>query len=127
MLGSSIVSLPWAFQNAGFVLGTSKLLRACLLSAVISIITFIVCTYTCILIVKTAGNDETYYDTLYKFYGKPGWYAGLVSTTVLMLGAVCVYFVIMAELLYPLIMAIVSWSSGHDYPLVTEPRFDEFS
>jgi len=42
-----------------------------------------------------AGTDPDYSDTLRKFYGKPGYYAGLIAPAVVMLGGVTVFFVIM--------------------------------
>ena len=49
MIGTAVVSLPWAFQQSGMLLG-------CL----ITFASFVVGLYTCILIVKATGTDADY-------------------------------------------------------------------
>ena len=85
MIGSGIVSLPWTFQNSGFVLG----LIICIVGVCISY-------RTCILMIRTAGNDEEFFDTLYKYWGRWAYYSGLLSTLFIMIAAVCAYFIIMS-------------------------------
>jgi hypothetical protein len=38
-----------------------------------------------------------------------GYYIGLVAPALLIVGAIIVYFVIMCQMLYPLVLAIYSW------------------
>ncbi len=116
MLGSGIVALPWTFSNSGFLLGI-----------IICIVSLIVSFRTCILMIRTAGNDKEYFDTLYKYWGKWAYYLGLVSTLLIMFAAVCSYFVILSQMLYPIILALIEWIGRHKIDLVTEPRFDTFS
>ena len=59
MVGSAIVSLPWAFQTAGLVMGT-----------IISFCSFVISFYTCNLIIITAKKDKDYIFTLKKYFGK---------------------------------------------------------
>jgi len=59
MVGSAVVSLPWAFQNSGILLGIT-----------ISFTSFLISFYTCALIIKTAKKDSDYIFTLKKYYGK---------------------------------------------------------
>ena len=59
MLGSAVVSLPWAYQQAGLVLGTF-----------ISFTSFIISYYTCYLIIYTARKDSDFFDTVKRYYGK---------------------------------------------------------
>ena len=59
MLGSAVVSLPWAYQQAGLILGTF-----------ISFTSFIVSYYTCYLIMYTARKDTDFFDTVRRYYGK---------------------------------------------------------
>ena len=77
-----------------------------------------------------AGNDADYSDTLRKFYGKPGYYAGLIAPAILILGAVACFFVTMNQVLYPMILAMYVWISGVsadsvDYKL--DPSWEWFS
>ena len=59
MIGTAVVSLPWAFQESGMLLGF-----------IITFTSFMVSFYTCKLIIDMAGDDPDYSDTLRKYYGK---------------------------------------------------------
>lgn len=59
MIGTAVVSLPWAYQQSGLVLGL-----------IITVVSFITSLYTCILIVKCTGDDPDFSDTARKYYGK---------------------------------------------------------
>ena len=65
MVGTGAITIPWDFSNSGIVLGVSKLpfLRLVL---VLNIVVFLVCFYTCLLIIKTAGKDTDYTETMQK-------------------------------------------------------------
>lgn len=97
MIGSAVVSLPWAYQESGMILGL-----------MITLTSFLVSFYTCRLIIRMAGDDPDYSDTLHKYYGKSsalihqnillgafGYYTGLCAPALLIVGAITVYFVIM--------------------------------
>lgn len=59
MMGSAVVSMPWAFQQSGMGLGM-----------IISFISFVISYYTCYLIVEMTGDDPDFSDTARKYYGK---------------------------------------------------------
>ena len=59
MVGTAVTSLPWAFQQSGMMLG--------LLGTLVG---FFISYYTCMLIIRMAGDDPDYCETLRKFYGK---------------------------------------------------------
>lgn len=59
MIGTAVVSLPWAYQQSGFVLGL-----------IITLMSFLISFYTCKLIVDSSMNDKDYSLTLKKYYGK---------------------------------------------------------
>ena len=59
MIGSAIVSLPWAFQQSGLALGS-----------LITFISFAISYYTCALIVRTSKKEENFSDACRKQYGK---------------------------------------------------------
>jgi hypothetical protein len=48
------------------------------------------------LIIDETGSDPDYADTLKKYYGNVGYYTALIAPGLLIVGAVTVYFVIMA-------------------------------
>ena len=47
--------------------------------------------------------------------GEPGYLLALICPAFLLSGAVTVYFVIMAQILFPIVMAVGTWVSGHFY------------
>jgi amino acid permease len=59
MVGSGLVTHPWAFSEAGL-----------LLSILITLITYGACFYTTYILFIAAGTDEDFTVTLYRFYGK---------------------------------------------------------
>ena len=101
MVGTAVAILPWAFQQSGIILG----LILCFTS-------FIISWYTCKLIIDMTGTDPDYSVTLKKFYGKTGFYIGLIAPAILILGAVATFFVTMNQVLYPMILAVTVWITG---------------
>ena len=97
MVGSAMVSLPWAFSESGIILGI-----------LISFTSFIISYYTCALIIITAKDDSDYVFTLKKYYGMKGWYLGLIGPTILIFGAITVYFVVIVQSLYPLLVVLLN-------------------
>ena len=57
---------------------------------------------------KTAGSDVDYIVTLEKLFGKTGRYVGLIGPTILLFGALTVYFVVITQSLYPLIYVLLN-------------------
>jgi len=86
--------------------------------------------YTSKLIIDTTGQDADFCITLKKYFGKKGYYVGIIAPALLMLGAMTALFVILAQLAYPILLAIWVWAigSGDDYPtLLLDPSFTSFS
>lgn len=52
---------------------------------------------------------------------------GLICPAVLVVGAVVVYFVVMCQCLYPLILCIMSWCTGDTYVYQQKSVFNHFS
>jgi hypothetical protein len=59
MVGTAVMSLPWAYQESGFVLGL-----------IITFVAFLISFYTCKIIVDASKHDLDYSLTLKKYYGK---------------------------------------------------------
>jgi amino acid permease len=97
------------------------------LGSIIALICYFISFYTCKLIVETIGEDADYSDTLKKYFGKKGYYAGLIAPAFLMIGAVTVLFVILAQISYPIILAVYTWCSGIDKTEQQNPTFEAFS
>ena len=81
MVGSSILAVPWAFQEAGLLLGI-----------IICFITFVVGFYTCHLVMKTAKADEDFADTVYKYFGPKGWILCMMFSILLIFAAIVIYY-----------------------------------
>lgn len=118
MIGTAVVCLPWAFQQAGMLLATC-----------ICFSSFIVCFYTTRLIVISTGSDADFSITLMKYFGKAGYYAGIVFPALLLLGTISALFVILSELTYPILLAFYAWitPSAIEPPIQTQPTFSSFS
>jgi hypothetical protein len=79
MIGSSIVTLPWAYSQAGLLTGI-----------LIQTISFAFSYFTNYMLLKSAGSDIDFTDTLKKHFGKfspsshplligkTGWTAGMI-------------------------------------------------
>ena len=61
--------------------------------------------------------------------GRFGYYAGLISPALLLLGTISVLYVILSQLSYPIFQAIYFWAkpNAEQTPIVHEPTFKEFS
>ena len=103
MVGSALVFLPWAFQSSGILFGV-----------LITFVSFLISYYTCSLIIITAKNDSDYVFTLKKYYGKWGWYIGLIGPTILIFGAISVYFNVICQNLYPILWLLYTSISKSD-------------
>jgi hypothetical protein len=77
--------------------------------------------------IRAAGNDNEYFDTLYKYWGKWAYYSGFISTLLIMVAAVCAYFVILSQMLYFISLAILKWVFLTDVTPVTDAKFDCYS
>jgi len=59
MVGSGLVTVPWAYSQSGMILGL-----------ILTWAAFIISFTTQYFIMKTAGKDRDYTDTLKKTFGK---------------------------------------------------------
>ena len=96
MAGTGMVTIPWAFQQSGILLGIG-------LTMIAASISF----YTCYLVIRTAGNDLDYTDTLKKQFGKKGWVLGMVAFIMNLFVPVILFFQLLAQNLFPIILAII--------------------
>jgi amino acid permease len=118
MVGSGIVSLPWTFQESGFLLGL-----------IICIVSLFVSYRTCILMIRVAGNDKNYFDTLYKYWGKWAYYCGFVSALLIFIAAVTAYFINLSSMLYYIALALGDWiiNPAVPYKPINDAVFNQFS
>jgi len=67
MAGTGVVTMPWAFQGSGILLGSA-----------LTFIAFTISFITCYFVVLTAGKDIDYTVTLTRYFGRKGWIVGMV-------------------------------------------------
>ena len=75
------------------------------------------------MVLRTAGSDTDYTDTLQKFFGRKGWNAGMTIFIMNLFVPIIIYFQVLAQNLYPIIMAIF----GINRPITTNVDFSQFS
>ena len=61
---------------------------------------------------KTAGKDSDYTATLKKTFGKKGWYTGMVMFIIMLFIPIIIYFGLMSQFLYPVILAVIEAGNG---------------
>ncbi len=92
MVGSSLLTLPWAFAHSGIIIGL-----------IIAIACAMTSTYSCALIIADGKGEDDFADAEYKALGKAGWVVTLLSSVLLMLGATLGYYELLTQTLYPCI------------------------
>jgi len=102
MLGSSLLSLPWAFTQAGF--GTSL--------AIVMICGF-VCFYTAYLIVKNAAGQDDFSVMCRDCLGRPGYYISIACSILVLVGAAIAYDIIMSHSLFDFVNGLRDLISPH--------------
>ncbi|XP_068728121.1 sodium-coupled neutral amino acid transporter 9 homolog isoform X1 [Montipora capricornis] len=95
MMGTSLLSIPWAIQQAGFALGL-----------ILMILMAGICLYSCYLILKSAEDSTEYSEILEfsdickKYLGKPGEVIAVLFSLAAIAGTAIVYWVLMSNFLY---------------------------
>ncbi|XP_066915221.1 neutral amino acid transporter 9-like [Clytia hemisphaerica] len=107
MMGTSLLSMPWALQQSGFMLGL--LLMAMMMC---------ICLYTCLIILKsekTLGlkTSVEFVDVCQHYLGAPAKYVAFTFGVVAFLGAIIVYWVLMSNFLYKV------GKFTHDHTVIT--------
>ena len=69
-------------------------------------LSFFISYYTCYLVIKTAGTDTDYTDTLQKHFGRVGWRIGMTLFIINLFVPIIIYFQLLAQNLFPIIMVI---------------------
>jgi hypothetical protein len=93
MVGSGLLTLPWGYSNSGLALGLSKQYHLNVYTIiVITLISFLISYYTCYLVIKTAGTDIDYTDTLQKHFGRIGWTVGMTIFILNLFVPIMIYF-----------------------------------
>ena len=81
MVGTGLVTIPWAYSESGIVLGT-----------ILTIVAFVIAFTTQYYIMVTAGSDIDYTDTLKRTFGTKGFYIGMVTYIIVLMLPITIYF-----------------------------------
>ena len=68
------------------------------------------------MIMKTAGNDIDYTETLRKTFGPRGWYFGMGTFIVMLFVPIILYVGLISQFLFPIITVIIEVITGVDKP-----------
>ena len=81
MVGTGLVTIPWAYSESGIVLGI-----------ILTIVAFIISFTTQYFVMAAAGRDVDYTETLKKTFGKQGWYFGMVLFIIMLTIPILIFF-----------------------------------
>ena len=81
MVGTGLVTIPWAYSKSGLLLGL-----------ILTVVAFSVSMTTQYFIMKTAGTDLDYTETLRKTFGKRGYYGGMITFIIMLTIPIILYF-----------------------------------
>jgi hypothetical protein len=84
MVGTGLVTIPWAYSKAGMLLGI-----------ILTVVAFAISFTTQYFIMKTAGADTDYTNTLRKTFGRKGYSMGMAA----FIGILCVPLILFFQLL----------------------------
>lgn len=116
MAGTGIVTMPWAFQQSGILLGL-----------ILTFIAFVISFYTCYLVIKTAGSDIDYTDTLRRHFGQKGWAIGMTCFCINLYVPILIFFQLLAQNLFPILLVIVELFTGNNREIDLKPDWGQFS
>jgi len=116
MVGSGLVTIPWAYAQSGILLGL-----------VLTVIAFVISFATQYFVMVTAGSDMDYTETLKKTFGKKGFYIGMSLFIMMLFIPIIIFFQLMAQFLFPVILFVIELFTGDDRSMTLDMDFGEFS
>ncbi len=103
MMGTGIISLPTSVGKAGIIP-----------TILLNLIYFLVCFYTCQVIIKTGKKDNDYSDTVDRFFGpkwgKVGRIAQIIFGLLMNSGAAFIFFLIIKYTVFNIAKMFTLWS-----------------
>jgi hypothetical protein len=79
------------------------------------------------MVIKTAGDDVDYTDTLKRYFGQKGWNVGMVCFIVNLYVAILIFFQLMAQNLYPVLLFVIEIFTGNNREITIQPDWTQFS
>ena len=93
MIGCGTVTLPWAFQQSGILLGIILTAVACILSY-----------STNYIVLRTAGKDTNFSDTMNRYFPAYGWICSMAAFIVTFYVANILFCQVLSQSLYPILL-----------------------
>ena len=116
MVGTGLVTIPWAYAESGIALGV-----------LLTILAFVISFTTQYFIMAAAGRDIDYTETLKKTFGKNGWYFGMIIFIIMLTIPILIFFQLLSQFLYPLILVAIELKTGEDIPITKDSFKLDFS
>lgn len=118
MVGLGLVTIPYAYAQAGLILGLF-----------ITTFQWITSSYTCWMCLYSSGYDIDYTDTVNKYFGKKGWIAGMVIFIINLIVPIIIYIQLLAQTLAPNLLLLVNLGrkKGDEIKYTTNIVFDQFN
>jgi|LauGreDrversion4_2_1035121.scaffolds.fasta_scaffold168480_2 amino acid permease len=92
MVGTGILLIPKGYSDSGLILGIRNSKLILIIFVVVTLLSFFISYYTCYLVIKTAGTDTDYTDTLQKHFGRAGWRIGMTLFIINLFVPIIIYF-----------------------------------
>ena len=116
MVGTGLVTIPWAYSQSGILLGI-----------ILTIVAFTISFTTQYFVMAAAGKDVDYTETLKKTFGKNGWYSGMVLFIIMLTIPILIFFQLLSQFLYPIILVCIELKTGGDKEIEFDMDFSGFS
>lgn len=93
MIGCGTVTIPWAYQQSGVLLGVFITALACAFALL-----------TNLLILRTAGKDTNYSDTMHRYFPRWGWAVSMGCFIINFYVGIILFFQVLSQSLYPILL-----------------------
>jgi amino acid permease len=101
MVGTGLVTVPWAYSESGIILGV-----------ILTILSFLIAFTTQYYIMKTASKDIDYTITLKKTFGQNGYRLGMSVYIMVLMIPITIFFSLLSEFLYPVLLVTINLIAG---------------
>ena len=112
MIGCGTVTIPWAFQQSGIFLGILITAAACIFAFT-----------TNYLLLRVAGNDTNFSDTMHRYFPAYGWSISMACFIINFYVGIILFFQVLTQSLYPILL----YAIGSDAPIEMTTDWSQFS
>lgn len=112
MIGCGTVTIPWAFQQSGILLGIFITAIACLFAFT-----------TNYLLLRVAGSDTNFSDTMHRHFPSCGWSISMACFIINFYVGIILFFQVLTQSLYPILLFAI----GSDAPIEMTTDWSQFS